>query len=434
MDKTGKNKNFMRKNILRKIEKQIKGITLIALVVTIIVLLILAGVALNLTIGQNGIFSRANDTVVINENASVYEQLQMVIADYQMEDIQNKTSTNMLDKLASNGIINEDNTLNVDTLMGKTMKTGKGSIEEGDIYVLEQREKIASTSDSTSIGDLDYYLIYYNSDKIDKNLGIAFENNSNNNSNVKITISKTPETEKTGGVILKVEKVEGINTTININDIDISKLNEEQKRNLIINVDMKFSNYECLEDYLQGRGMDEQEYWDEIENIDGFLLERIESLKDEGSETINSYIVINPEEKKSNSYLATKNGNYTFKVIDILNEKTYTETVEVNNIDESMPYYFVKDNGGIVNLFDKNKNETNFEEAYIIYNEEKIDITDCIRKEQENCYVVLGDVVDKLTSIGKIENEDDLYGTTQTFELVKDGVSYFGDVLMIWLM
>ena len=42
---------------------------------------------------------------------------------------------------------------------------------------------------------------------------------------------------------------------------------------------MKFSNYECLEDYLQGRGMDEQEYWDEIENIDGFLLERIESLK-----------------------------------------------------------------------------------------------------------------------------------------------------------
>ena len=99
-----------------------------------------------------------------------------------------------------------------------------------------------------------------------------------------------------------------------------------------------------------------------------------------------------------------------------------------------MPYYFVKDNGGIVNLFDKNKNETNFEEAYIIYNEEKIDITDCIRKEQENCYVVLGDVVDKLTSIGKIENEDDLYGTTQTFELVKDGVSYFGDVLMIWLM
>lgn len=283
----------------------------------IIVLLILAGVALNLTIGQNGIFSRANDTVVINENASVYEQLQMVIADYQMEDIQNKTSTNMLDKLASNGIINEDNTLNVDTLMGKTMKTGKGSIEDGDIYVLEQREKIASTSDLSSIEDLDYYLIYYNSDKIDRNLGIAFENNSNNNSNVKITISKTPETEKTGGVILKVEKVEGINTTININDIDISKLNEEQKRNLIVNVDMKLYNYECFEDYLQSNGKEEQEYWNNIGNLDDFLLERIEILKEGEIETINSYIIVDPDEKKSNSFIATKNTNYTFKVIEI---------------------------------------------------------------------------------------------------------------------
>ena len=398
----------------------------------IIVLLILAGVALNLTIGQNGIFSRANDTVVINENASVYEQLQMVIADYQMEDIQNKTSTNMLDKLASNGIINEDNTLNVDTLMGKTMKTGKGSIEDGDIYVLEQREKIASTSDLSSIEDLDYYLIYYNSDKIDRNLGIAFENNSNNNSNVKITISKTPETEKTGGVILKVEKVEGINTTININDIDISKLNEEQKRNLIVNVDMKLYNYECFEDYLQSNGKEEQEYWNNIGNLDDFLLERIEILKEGEIETINSYIIVDPDEKKSNSFIATKNTNYTFKVIEILTEKTYTETVEVNNVDENMQIYFVKDNKGAVNLLDKDNNITNFENAYIIYNGEKIDVTDCIMEYKENILVAVKSVAKKLERLEKVEDMYDLSGTTQTFELVKDGVSYFGNALMTW--
>ena len=33
-----------------------KGITLIALIITVIVMLILAGVAINLTIGENGIF------------------------------------------------------------------------------------------------------------------------------------------------------------------------------------------------------------------------------------------------------------------------------------------------------------------------------------------------------------------------------------------
>ena len=42
-----------------KFKNNVKGITLIALVVTIIVLLILAGVAINLTIGDNGIITRA---------------------------------------------------------------------------------------------------------------------------------------------------------------------------------------------------------------------------------------------------------------------------------------------------------------------------------------------------------------------------------------
>lgn len=41
--------------------KKEKGITLIALVVTIIVLLILAGVAISLTIGQGGILDRAQN-------------------------------------------------------------------------------------------------------------------------------------------------------------------------------------------------------------------------------------------------------------------------------------------------------------------------------------------------------------------------------------
>lgn len=39
-----------------------KGITLIALVVTIVVLLILAGVSINALFGNNGIISRAKDT------------------------------------------------------------------------------------------------------------------------------------------------------------------------------------------------------------------------------------------------------------------------------------------------------------------------------------------------------------------------------------
>jgi len=50
------------------------GITLIALVVTIIVLLILAGVAISLSIGNNGLFSRAKNAVNIWEEARKSEE------------------------------------------------------------------------------------------------------------------------------------------------------------------------------------------------------------------------------------------------------------------------------------------------------------------------------------------------------------------------
>lgn len=41
--------------------KQQKGITLIALVITIVVLIILAGVAISMTLSDNGIFNRARE-------------------------------------------------------------------------------------------------------------------------------------------------------------------------------------------------------------------------------------------------------------------------------------------------------------------------------------------------------------------------------------
>ena len=46
---------------MKKLKKGNEGITLVALVVTIVVLLILAGISLNLVLGQNGIISRAQD-------------------------------------------------------------------------------------------------------------------------------------------------------------------------------------------------------------------------------------------------------------------------------------------------------------------------------------------------------------------------------------
>ena len=62
---------------IRKIKEEIKGITLVALVVTIIVLLILAGVAISLSIGEDGIFKRAGEGAETYKNASENEKIEL---------------------------------------------------------------------------------------------------------------------------------------------------------------------------------------------------------------------------------------------------------------------------------------------------------------------------------------------------------------------
>ena len=54
-----------------------KGITLIALVITIIVLLILAGVSIAMLTGQNGILTRATDSKIESSDAEIVERVNM---------------------------------------------------------------------------------------------------------------------------------------------------------------------------------------------------------------------------------------------------------------------------------------------------------------------------------------------------------------------
>ena len=114
MFKKEKNSNLTSKTTLRKIKKQVKGITLIALVVTIIVLLILAGVALNLTIGENGLFTRA-------QNAANTWQL----AEQNEQNAMNNLASWMDSVLGSNNSGNNQNTETlVDAFKSNKIKTG----------------------------------------------------------------------------------------------------------------------------------------------------------------------------------------------------------------------------------------------------------------------------------------------------------------------
>ena len=54
-----------------------EGITLIALVVTIVVLLILAGVSLNLVLGNNGIITKAQDAKLMTRAGSAEDEVEL---------------------------------------------------------------------------------------------------------------------------------------------------------------------------------------------------------------------------------------------------------------------------------------------------------------------------------------------------------------------
>ena len=61
--------------------KEEKAITLIALVITIIVLLILAGITLNIALGENGILAGAKTSAQKTQRAQIQEELEFTIAD-----------------------------------------------------------------------------------------------------------------------------------------------------------------------------------------------------------------------------------------------------------------------------------------------------------------------------------------------------------------
>ena len=71
------------------------AITLVALVITIIVLLILAGVTLNMIMGDSGIFSKANQAKNKTEVAQYEEELRMCVLELQTDAATNGTTFNM---------------------------------------------------------------------------------------------------------------------------------------------------------------------------------------------------------------------------------------------------------------------------------------------------------------------------------------------------
>lgn len=81
-----------------------KGITLVALVVTIVVMLILAGVSLNVILGDQGILKKAKDGADRTRVEAIKEGKML----YETEKYMEATDVSLLDYLETNGLINSE--------------------------------------------------------------------------------------------------------------------------------------------------------------------------------------------------------------------------------------------------------------------------------------------------------------------------------------
>ena len=91
--------------------KEMKGITLVALVVTIVVLLILAGVSINTVLGDDGIIQKAKDAAEATKRASAEEEMNRLVLEYQLASndetlesfLQEKVTEGRIDGVTDNG-------------------------------------------------------------------------------------------------------------------------------------------------------------------------------------------------------------------------------------------------------------------------------------------------------------------------------------------
>ena len=385
--------------------KKQKGITLIALVVTIVVLLILAGVTISLLLDENGIIAKSKDARTETRVSQIEDEVGM----WKQHNFINKES-NQEQESADTMLAN---------LISRKLLTEEEIDRDKELITIKKK-------DGTIVKEISY-------------------------SSVTINISKAPETEKTGAVVLKVDSVEGMtmpnidmsNGNEELNNF-INSLSEEEKKEIIKYAYIKLVNkadpsancttFQDVLDWLKNKNNIEEAtetaFWNSVESTGGIdkAMGMMEVLVNEDTNMIEGYTVTNPDNETSNTYIATENGTYTFKIQDVLTGKTYTKNIRVNNIDESLKDKYEVTNSPseyVITLLNKQTNElVEFSKAYIITNEKAIDISMRIQTDtEENISYIRGKHMQDLIDGGIGE---------YNFILINDEGAWQGKVKVKW--
>lgn len=130
--------------------KEQNAITLITLVITIVVMIILASVAINLTLGDNGIFTKAKEAKNQMEIATTKEQIQMDILTEELGNSGNISEDTLKEILTKYGELS-----NEEKIEDKTLTTNEGhEIKVSDIFSGETGEGETGGETNTPLNKL----------------------------------------------------------------------------------------------------------------------------------------------------------------------------------------------------------------------------------------------------------------------------------------
>ena len=181
--------------------KKISGITLIALVVTIIVLLLLAGISISMLTGNNGILTKAGEAKELTENSSIKERMQLTYL-YEISTSHGEINKDSFEEALKNEfgkdkviVLSDDLTVvtidGIEYATGVPMESVEGKIS--DKKGQNEDRIIAVSNKKNTLLEDDYGNIV----KIPKGFGIATD--SGTNINIGIVIEDADESRSTYG-------------------------------------------------------------------------------------------------------------------------------------------------------------------------------------------------------------------------------------------
>lgn len=180
----------------KRMQKNSKGITLIALVITIIVLLILAGISISMLAGQNGILKQAinaqKETTIGQEKEQVELAYTTAITNKLGEKVTRKDLQEELEKIVGERKTQTSNEQDQDGNLGLTVRF----IETENYYFVEQgkvrtAEKEEFEQEITGV----YAILYSDGDLRFNTTGNEDEEKINNGSTVVLTTNDISTTE-----------------------------------------------------------------------------------------------------------------------------------------------------------------------------------------------------------------------------------------------